>query len=54
MRMPWTDATIMKIVKRAQQYDISNRPPMESWSRVPDDQVIRLLIGAGLIKVPDP
>ena len=46
-----TDKQIRALVTRAQKYDLDNRPPNESWRRVPDMQVIRLLIGAGVIKV---
>lgn len=43
-----------QLVQAAQNYDHAHRPPRGlSWTRVPDDQVLRLLIGAGLIRPSD-
>lgn len=41
-----------KLVADAQAYDLKHRTS-RSWTRVPDDQVLRLLIGAGIVK-PEP
>lgn len=37
-----------RIVRAAQAYDRDNRPALGSWTRVPDEQVLRLLTGAYL------
>jgi hypothetical protein len=34
------------LVQSAQVYDLDHRPMMENWTRVPDEQVLRLLLGA--------
>jgi hypothetical protein len=46
-------ADVTELVAAAQAYDLKHRPPEHSWTRVPDTQVLRLLIGAGIVK-PDP
>jgi hypothetical protein len=38
------------LVQSAQVYDTDHRPPLENWTRVPDDQVLRLLLGAQIAK----
>lgn len=38
------------LIQAAQDYDLAHRPPQGSWTRVPDDQVLRLLTGAKLIQ----
>lgn len=40
-----------KLVQAAQEYDQAHRPPLGSWTRVPDEQVLRLLTGAKLYRV---
>lgn len=35
-------------VKAAQEFDAEHRPPLSNWTRVPDEQVSRLLMGADL------
>jgi hypothetical protein len=42
-----------KMIEAAQAYDYEHKGKLGSWSRVPDIQVLRLLIGAGLIKAAD-
>lgn len=42
-----------KLVADAQAYDLKHRPAGQNWTRVPDEQVLRLLIGAGIVK-PEP
>lgn len=37
-----------ELIKAAQDYDLKNRPKNQSWARVPDSQVARLLNGARL------
>jgi hypothetical protein len=45
----------MKLVAAAQAYDVGHRPAsLLSWTRVPDDQVLRLLLGARLSRETDP
>jgi hypothetical protein len=44
---------VTKLVAAAQAYDLEHQPPGQNWTRVPDAQVIRLLIGAGIVK-PEP
>jgi hypothetical protein len=39
-----------KLIAKAQKYDYEHRVPGCNWSRVTDNQVLRLLIGAGFIK----
>jgi hypothetical protein len=41
------------LVQAAQDYDRENRSAAEPWTRVPDEQVRRLLTGAGLFRPGD-
>jgi hypothetical protein len=38
------------LVQAAQDYDLAHRPALGSWTRVPDDQVLRLLTGVKLYR----
>lgn len=38
-----------ELVEAAQEYDWDHRPPLSTWTRVPDEQVLRLLTGARLV-----
>ncbi len=38
------------LIRAAQKYDLENSPRDRNWSRVPDSQVARLLIGAKLAR----
>ncbi len=47
-----------KLIADAQAYDLKHRPPSQNWARVPDEQVLRLLTGAGTmaaqVRIPAP
>ena len=43
-----------KLVQAAQEYDLEHRPAAGSWTRVSDDQVLRLLTGAKLTRAESP
>jgi hypothetical protein len=38
------------LVDAAQAYDLAHRPGTGSWTRVPDDQVLRLLTGVKMYR----
>lgn len=40
---------VQALVRAAQKYDCERRPRGRNWSRISDDQVLRLLIGAGVL-----
>jgi hypothetical protein len=42
------------LIHAAQEYDLEHRSPLAHWTRVPDDQVLRLLTGAKLTRAADP
>ena len=43
-----------KLVRAAQAYDLDHRPPRGTWTRISDDQVLRLLLGARISRKTDP
>lgn len=44
---------VAEILQRAQNFDLCNRPPNQGWTRVSDPQLLRLLVGAGVISLDD-
>lgn len=52
-KTPGQAADAETLIKAAQHYDHTHREPRRNWRAVPDDQVHRLLTGAGFL-VPQP
>ena len=44
--MTLTEEELGRLVNAAQDYDHEHRPPMQNWSRVPNPQAARLILGA--------
>jgi hypothetical protein len=42
------------LIQSAQDYDLEHRPLLENWTRVGDEQVLRLLLGAKLTREAPP